>query len=280
VALAAPPFHPPLRPDIAPRPPPPEPPPEPVVEEVQVFAAPPLPEVLPDCPPPRPPEEAPEVLFVLDASESMLLPYPLPPGSDDELNYLMGQGGFMAQQARMIFESLVMQPGPKRIDRAKDAVIAAIQEAPADVEIGMVIFQSCSDIQNYGYYSAGERGSLIRVVDNTRTGAGTPLADSMAEAGNLIVGGRSSADPAYMVLLTDGDDSCHGDPCMVASMLKSRFPGLIINVVDLSGDAQIQCVADITGGRLVRPEGGESLPDVVRRAAGQPDLPAHCLPAN
>ncbi len=290
---------PPPAPEVAAAPPPPPPPPTPVMmperyedpnppppPPVVVAAADPPPApvpteptqaptptptstqpVPPGCPPIRPPEEAPEVLFVLDASGSMDIPY----GQRGQGLQLGGNvGGMLAQ--------LMTQPnGPSRISRAREAIAGAIRNAPADVDVGLVTFQDCRDIRDYGYFSPPARGVLMSRLSGIRTGQGTPLADAMAAAGGLIRGGRSYSDPAYMVVVTDGEDSCGGNPCAVAQALKSAFPGLTINVIDLSGAANVQCIANITGGILVRPEGGPGLTDMLRRATGQQAVPAHCL---
>ncbi|MEZ5669416.1 MAG: VWA domain-containing protein [Alphaproteobacteria bacterium] len=291
VAVAPPPPPPPApgRPALVParEAPPPPPPPPPPAEPVQVADAPvqvatttvpaPQPQALPGCPAPRPPEEAPEVVFVLDASESMMIPYGAPAGIDEQLQS-MARGGLMGgQQAEAMFQQLISQSGAKRIDRAKQAMIGVIQSTPADVDMGLITFHDCGDVRNFGYYDSGARGALTNRIAGTRVGRGTPLADSMTAAGNLIRGGRSASDPAYMVVVTDGNDSCGGNPCAVAQRLAAIYPGLIINVIDLSGTANLQCVAGATGGQLVRPEGSGGLTDMVRRAAGQPDVPAHCL---
>lgn len=258
------------------------PPPEPVVvaetpaPPPQVAAAePPAAAPLPGCPAPRPPEEAPEVVFVLDASESMLIPYGAQPGIDQQIDLLARQSGPM--QAQQLFQSLLGRGGPTRIDRAREALISVIRSTPPDVDMGFISFHDCGDVRNFGYYGPGARGSLTSRVGATQVGRGTPLADSMMAAGTLIRGGRSPSDPAYMVIVTDGNDSCGGNPCAVAQQLARAYPGLQINVIDLSGTANLQCVANATGGRLVRPEGSAGLTDMVRRAAGQPDVPAHCL---
>jgi len=143
--------------------------------------------------------------------------------------------------------------------------------------MGFISFHGCGDVRNFGYYGPGARGSLASRVGNTQVGSSTPLADGMIAGGSLIRGGRSPADPAYMVVVSDGADSCGGDPCAVAQRLKSLYPGLIINVIDLSGTANLQCVANATGGRLVQPGGNAGLTDIVRQATGQANVPAHCL---
>ena len=288
VAVAPPPPPPPPLPATVPArepAPPPPPPPEPVqvaetppqVAATTTTPAPVQAETLPGCPPPRPPEEAPEVVFVLDASESMMIPYGAQPGIDEQLQAMARQGPMGASQAEQMFQALLNQGGTTRIDRAKQALMGVIRSTPSDVDMGFISFHDCGDVRNFGYYGSGARGSLTNRVGVTQVGRGTPLADSMIAGGSLIRGGRSASDPAYMVVVTDGNDSCGGNPCAVAQRLASLYPGLVINVIDLSGTANLQCVASATGGRLVRPEGSGGLTSMIQQATGQASVPAHCV---
>jgi hypothetical protein len=207
----------------------------------------------------------------------MLIPYGAQPGVDDRITSMSQQGPLAALQAQQMFQQLLGQGGARRIDRAKEALIGVIRSTPPDVDMGLVTFRDCGSITNHGYFDVRARGALASRVQGTQTGRGTPLADSMAAAGNLLRGGSSAADPAYMVVVTDGNDSCGGNPCAVAQRLASLYPGLVINVIDLSGTANLQCVANATGGRLVRPEGSGGLTQMMQRMTGQQSVPAHCL---
>jgi len=92
----------------------------------------------------------------------------------------------------------------------------------------------------------------------------------------------ASADAeAVIVVVSDGDDSCGGDPCAEARAIKARKPNVKINVIDLSGDAKssavMQCVAAATGGRVLKPNSAADLDTVMQRATEQADL-RQCKP--
>ena len=59
------------------------------------------------------------------------------------------------------------------------------------------------------------------------------------------------------MIVTDGDDSCGGDPCAEARRVKASRPELVINVVDLSSNPRdrdvLQCIANAGGGKLLSP---------------------------
>jgi len=106
-----------------------------------------------------------------------------------------------------------------------------------------------------------------------------PGTDRIMAARNLQ-GGDSADDPVNMVLVTDGADSCGGDPCRVARALKRQKPGLIINVIDMSQTDRLSCVAQVTGGRYRQSRGNdvEALTRAIANASGY-EGDGQCRPA-
>jgi hypothetical protein len=202
--------------------------------------------------------EADRVVFILDGSVSMALPLDVDAAVEDELDrrILRKDAG-----ARQRYRELIAEPGPKRITRAQDAFAAAAGDLPPTVELGLLVFQECRDIRPIGIFDAARRGSAVEFVRNLVPRGRTPLADSLRRAGDMLGDGRSS-----IVLLTDGREFCGGDPCAAASELKAGHPGTPVHVVDITGQAKAECIADLTGGRSYKPEATEDLARVLRNA--------------
>ncbi len=168
------------------------------------------------CPDSRPSWEAPEVVFLVDGSGSM---------AD------RGTGG------------------RTRMDEAKTAVRDALKTLPSDVDAGLLTFGDCGGIDNYNFFKASERPRLQSHVDRLKPQNATPLARGLQRAGNMVDG--NSVD-SVLVVVSDGDDTCGGDPCAVARALKAQKPRLTINVVDV-GDGKAACIAKATGGKELTP---------------------------
>lgn len=228
--------------------PPPAPPPTPATPP----AAPPVAEIPPPpAPPPAPAVAAaacktrtagdsPEVIMIIDASGSMREPF----------------GG-----------------SPSRLHAAKSAAGAMIHSLPPDVDVGLVDFAACNKVQRDKFYSAPERGALIGEIGRLVPQEGTPLAQAIQRAG--AVASRSAE--SVMVIVSDGDDSCGGDPCAAARAVKASRPDLTINVVDLSSSAKdrqvLQCVASAGGGAVLRPGDTLDLNRKLKEAAGAANCP-------
>lgn len=182
------------------------------------------------------------VLFIVDASRSML----------------EGLGG-----------------GTQKIDAAKQVLQNAIARIPPDVNFGLRVF-------GHGYQGAGSRGSLfgggfaslgnecrnsallvpigtgnrrtiIEKVRQIRPYGMTPLAYSieMAAASDF----RGLTGNKTIILISDGQDTCGGNPCEVIRQLPKYGIKIKVDVVGLNlrGDPvsrnQLNCIANESGGK-------------------------------
>src|SRR3546814_749001 len=111
-------------------------------------------------------------------------------------------------------------------------------------------------------------------IDGLSPWGGTALARSIERAGNVV----SNDVESVIVVVSDGEETCHGDPCAAARALKAAKPNAIINVIDISGDGKgrqvIQCVAQATGGRVLTPQSPMDLARTLQQATQQPDMRA------
>lgn len=213
-----------------------------------------------DSPPPQCPPSPQEgrVVFILDASISMGLPLTVDSATEDRLDQ-----GILAKdpEARQAYRQLLGEPGPKRMTRAREAFEAATSTLPPWVELGLVAFRECKDIRKLGIFDERNRADAIEQVRRLMPRGRTPLAQSLMVAAELLEDGPSS-----IVLLTDGREFCRGDPCASAAAVKSQHPDTTIHVVDISGHAKAECIAEATGGKVYAPAASEDLGRVLGNA--------------
>ena len=256
----------PTRPPAPTRPHAPTPPPSaPTAEVANAQGAEPT---RPPCPGQRAPEQAPDVAIVLDASGSMRLPASMAAaGIQDELRRL---GGIVGVLGSIVLEQ---SGGPSRLDQAKTGVNSVVRSLPDDVDVGVTVLQNCPRADNLGFFPANRRGELYGRVAQLQPMRGTPLAEGLEEAANMVDGVSA---PAIIVVVSDGDDSCQGDPCATARALKARKPQLTINVVDIIGNGAGSCMARATGGKMLTPHDGLAFEKSIREAAEDALKPAYC----
>jgi len=218
------------------------------------------------CPGERPVELAPDLVIVFDASGSMSQPMSL----DGKLaDVLAGSGAIGA----VIGGLAKMRGGETRIDVAKKATNGIVSALPNDVDVGLVLVEQCNQARPVGFFSPKQRKRLMSGVYAIQPVRGTPLASGIAKAASMVDGVKS---PATIVVISDGKESCNGNPCAVAAGIAKRKPMLTINVVDIMGTGAGTCAARATGGRVFAAKNAAQLKSMLRRATAEVRGPANC----
>ena len=278
--VAEPPTAPTAPPPPAPAPAPPEPEP---AASAPLPAAPasaaerpasqrPAPAPSASAPPAKPPAPASAPSKPLPPAASAASPAPArsackpsQPGDEPEVVMIIDGSGSMRQP---------LAGGASRLDAAKRAAEAMIRSLPAGVDVGLVDFGACGQVRRDKFYPTPQRGALIGEINALTPKRGTPLADAIRRAGAVA----SDSAPSVLVIVSDGGDSCGGDPCAAARSVRAAKPNVTINVIDLSDtptDRQVlQCIASAGGGRVLSPGDPADMNRKMKEAAGAANCPS------
>ncbi|UYM58269.1 VWA domain-containing protein [Leclercia adecarboxylata] len=185
------------------------------------------------CPAKRTKQQAPEMVLIFDASGSMSISMDITP---DELRRLM------QDQPVKNFDR-----EPRRISLAHRSAKQVIDEVPKDMDISLVSAATCQQVYVTPAFSFAQRDELKQAIDKIQPVGKTALAEALEKAGKLVDGVDRDA---IIVLITDGEETCGGDPCTVAQQLKQKKPRLQVNVVDIMNTGAGNCIASQTGGAV------------------------------
>ena len=193
-----------------------------------------------------------------------------------ELVALQREQQTIAREAEALGRAADRPDRINRIEVAKRALSEVVKASPDDLDFSFVTFNTCGQPQLQGRFGAGQHDALISRIQGTELGASTALADTIAAVPRMIDTGRSADQPVNVVLVSDGNDSCGGDPCAAAAALKRALPYAYVNAIAISRDAEaVRCVPEATGGLFVQADDAGRLAAELARATGQ-DLPEHC----
>ena len=156
--------------------------------------------------------------------------------------------------------NLALNGGPTRFEWAKEAVILGLDCLAADTLLAVAVFghripktqepATCRDIEliaSLATYAAAERATLASRITSLTAMGKTPLAESLRFIAARV------PPPARIVLLTDGGETCDGDPVAEAQRLAASGYTLDIVGFALTSDTEriLQTMATAGGGRLV-----------------------------
>jgi Mg-chelatase subunit ChlD len=156
--------------------------------------------------------------------------------------------------------------GYAKIDIAKGVMADLLTDLPEQMNIGLMAYGhreegSCEDIEVLTGISPKSHRQVNSLVSGIQPKGKTPIASSLSSGAALFKGLESQNN--NLVLISDGVESCGGDPCAVAGELSSRGLGVRVHVVGFDVDAeargQLECIARAGNGRYFNAGSAEEL---------------------
>jgi hypothetical protein len=167
--------------------------------------------------------------------------------------------------------------GETRIAVAQRAIkgVAGFIAAEAQLSLRMYGAQSPSSRKNcqdthlavpFGPASAAG-GAITASVDAAKAQGYTPIAYSLGQSANDF---PADAKERVIVLVSDGKETCQGDPLVAARALAAK--GITVHavgfIVDTAARGQLQAIAGATGGTYFDAPVGPELPNTIKSALG------------
>lgn len=185
----------------------------------------------------------------------------------DDAMFVFDGSGSMAE----IGFNLLEEP---RIFEARRAVHTALPSIAAVRRVGLVIYgpgrsDACGHIDLRFSPREQAAGPIINAVDHLEPEGETPLTASVALAAQAL---DYRTNPGVIVLLTDGKETCGGQPCQLAAELAAEAQNLTVHVIGFKVRGEhfgwsdpdavgyqstvtvAQCLAEATGGKYVATE--------------------------
>ncbi len=157
-----------------------------------------------------------------------------------------------------------MKDQTQKIEAAKQVLQRALARIPGDVNTGLRVFgqgnsaggffmNDCLQTALLVPLGQGNRRAIIEQVRGIRAFGMTPLTYALQQAArNDFIGVTGKK---VIILISDGADTCGGDPCRLITMLPAYGIRIKIDVVglDLKHDrearAELNCITENSGGK-------------------------------
>ena len=163
--------------------------------------------------------------------------------------------------------------GETRIEVARRAVKEVAGFTPAGTQVSLRLYgagspasrKNCEDTHLAVPSGPADAAAIAASVDGAQAQGYTPIAFSLEQAQGDF---PASAKERLMVLVSDGKETCKGDPLLAARGLATS--GITIHtvgfVVDTAARMQLQNIARATGGSYFDAPVGPELPDRLKAA--------------
>jgi hypothetical protein len=139
-----------------------------------------------------------------------------------------------------------------KLEAAKQTISEFVASLPADTNVALRVFGAdvaeCSSGLKLPFQAANSI-PLENAFSSLQANGKTPLASSISD-GVVDFGGKDK-EKNYLILVSDGAETCKGDPCSVMQNKRNDF--LTVHTIGFSiteqGKDQLKCVASAGGGK-------------------------------
>jgi len=185
-----------------------------------------------------------------------------------KVEIVLDASGSMAEKA---------DDGHTKISAARTALRHVVDGLPANAPTGMRVYgatqpgikdtpAACHDSQQVVPIGTGNKAELRAAIGRYKPKGQTPTAYALEKAAQDL----GSNGPRSIILVSDGEATCHPDPCVTAKKLAKQGIDLHIDVVGLKVDdaarKQLKCVADSGNGTYFDADDTSSLTSALKAA--------------
>lgn len=177
-----------------------------------------------------------------------------------------------------------------RIHQALSAMRRILPDVARHRRIGLLVYgpgpkDACSNIDIRLTPKTNAAPRILSELERLQPDGNTPLTQSVVSAAEVL---DYRNRPGVVVLVTDGDETCGGEPCRMASRLAADGRALTVHVIGFkvrgrffqwqsqaqSADVRsaAQCLADQNGGKYLSAETPDDLVAALRETLGCPLL--------
>jgi len=178
-------------------------------------------------------------------------------------------------------------PPTPRIDKVKQALAKVLPSITSLRRVGVIDYgpgpsERCDNIELLVPLARNSPELIMAAIDRLIPAGRTPLTAAVREAARVL---RFPERPGVVVLLTDGEETCGGDPCAAAKALRAQGEGITVHVIGYrmrelattAGYLQSRCLAETTGGVYISVETTDELISALQKTLGCPAVSEHPL---
>lgn len=148
--------------------------------------------------------------------------------------------------------------GVPKITIAREVVQGLLDDLPASRRLGLVAYGhnrkgDCRDIQTLVPVGT-DRAAIASAIEGINPVGMTPMTAAVEQAAEAL---KFTENQATVILVSDGQETCHADPCQAAANLAKLGVGLTVHTVgfglgaeEAGARGELSCIAEATGGRF------------------------------
>lgn len=165
--------------------------------------------------------------------------------------------------------------GRAKIDIAKEVMKSLIKDLPQTASVGLVAYGhrtkgDCNDVEELVPLKAINKDELVKKIDAINPKGMTPITLSVQLTAEKL---KSVEQGGTIILVSDGKETCKGDPCALVKELKQAGVKFVMHVIgfDVTEEekTQLECMAKAGGGSYFTAKTASDLKSAAKKAVEQ-----------
>ena len=164
----------------------------------------------------------------------------------DGILFILDASGSMNQQIE----------GKRKIDIAKEILGPLVEDLPQEVKTGLMVYghagsqKGCKNIELIAPLQTNNQATIKEKLASIKAQGKTPIASALEKGAEVI---KASKGDKTVVLISDGEETCGGDPVKTAQAIKKELGvRVVIHVIGFDvkgkGQKQLSSIASAGGG--------------------------------
>lgn len=174
--------------------------------------------------------------------------------------------------------------GKSKMDVARETLNKLVSDLPSDMQLALMAYghrrdKDCNDVEVMSALGKNPPETLQKLISSLQPTGKTPIANALTSAMDVFKGQEGQNN--NVVLISDGIESCDGDPCAVAKALKESGVSVRAHVVGFgvtkAEGKKLNCIAENSGGKYFDASNvasfNEAVTEVTKLAQAEPPAP-------
>jgi Ca-activated chloride channel homolog len=169
--------------------------------------------------------------------------------------------------------------GHTKIDTAKEVLSTLIKDLPAQTKVGLVVYGhrqkgDCTDVEEVSPLGPVDKEVLLNRIKGINPKGMTPITYSLQK---VAEGLKNRKDESTIILVSDGEETCKGDPCAAVAELRNSGIKFVIHVIGFDVNEkekeQLSCIARAGGGSYFTARNAGELMVAAKKAVQKQEEP-------
>lgn len=170
--------------------------------------------------------------------------------------------------------------GKAKMGIAKDVLAHLIGDLPVGVKVGLVAYghrskRDCNDVETLAAPAPVDKRALIAKIKALDHQGMTPITETVRQ---VAEGLRGLEEATTIVLVSDGEETCGGDPCALVKELKASGMQFVLHVIGFAVTdkerVQLACMADAGNGAYFTAKNAQELSAATKRVVAPTEASA------